>query len=54
MGGTVGKVKINFTIAESCGFLYRKMREATEIVIRRCELFLSVMQEATPNIWGGW
>jgi len=42
-GGTVGKAEINFTVAESRGFLYRKAREATEIVIGRCELFPSVM-----------
>jgi len=42
-GGTIGKAEINFTVAESRGFLYWKAREATEIVIGRCELFLSVM-----------
>jgi len=50
MGGAVGREEINFTVAKSCGFLYRKAREATEIVIGRCELFLSVIWTAPLNI----
>jgi len=50
---TIGKAEINFTIAESRGFLYRKAREATETVIGRCELFPSVVDKAILNVWGG-
>jgi len=53
MGGAVGREKINFTVAKSRGFLYQKAREATEIVIRRCELFPSVVKEAPLIIWEG-
>jgi len=47
---TVGIADTNFTLAKSRGFLYRKAREATEIVIGRCELFPSVVQASPLNL----
>ncbi len=60
MGGSVGREEINFTIAKSHGFLYWKAREATEIVIRRCELFPSLSRRQHliygegSNYWWQW
>jgi len=41
------------SIAESHTFLYWRTREATEIVIRRCEFVWSAVEEVTLNAWGG-